>query len=60
MCPVCIATAALIAGSASGTGGVMALVVAKFRKARSSGKFPKPPNAEEVHDDNNHDGIEAP
>ena len=60
MCPLCIATAALVAGSATGTGGVMALVVAKFRKTRSASKFPKPPNAEEVHDGNNHDGTEAP
>jgi hypothetical protein len=31
MCPVCIATAALIAGSAASTGGLTALVVKKFR-----------------------------
>jgi hypothetical protein len=31
MCPVCIAAAALIAGKATSTGGVAALVVKKFR-----------------------------
>ena len=60
MCPVCIATAALIAGSATGTGGVMALVVTKFRKKEFATKFPKPAKAEEVHDDHNHDGVKAP
>lgn len=56
MCPVCIATAALIAGSATGTGGVMALVVTKFRKERSASKFPEQAKTEEVHHDNSHDG----
>ena len=60
MCPVCIATAALIAGSATGTSGVMALVVTKFRKEKFATKFPKPAEAEEVHDDNSHDGVKAP
>jgi hypothetical protein len=39
MCPVCLATAALIAGSASGTGGLTALVVSMFRR-KSHSKFP--------------------
>jgi hypothetical protein len=30
MCPLCIVTAALIAGSATSTGGLTALVVKKF------------------------------
>jgi hypothetical protein len=30
MCPVCIATAALIAGSATSTGGLAAVAVKKF------------------------------
>jgi len=59
MCPVCIATAALIAGSATGTGGVMALVVTRFRKEKLATKFPKQAKAEEVHYDNSHDGVEA-
>jgi hypothetical protein len=32
MCPACIATAALIAGTTSGTGGLTALVFRKFRE----------------------------
>ncbi len=60
MCPVCIATAAIIAGSATGTGGLTALVVGKFRKRRLASKFPEQTEAEEVHDDNSHDGFEAP
>ena len=31
MCPVCIATAAIIAGSATGTGGLTALVARALR-----------------------------
>jgi len=31
MCPVCIATAAVIAASATSTGGISALVVSRFR-----------------------------
>jgi len=34
MCPVCIAAAALIAGKATSTGGVAALVVKKFRPSK--------------------------
>jgi hypothetical protein len=30
MCPMCLATAALIAGSATSTGGLTAIVVKKF------------------------------
>ena len=40
MCPVCLATAALIAGSATGTGGLTALVALTFRKPRSKDPFP--------------------
>jgi hypothetical protein len=32
MCPVCLATVAIIAGSATGTGGLTALVVSTFRR----------------------------
>ena len=41
MCPVCIATAAIIAGSATGTGGMAALVVSTFRKRTSASEFLK-------------------
>jgi hypothetical protein len=55
MCPVCIATAAIIAGSATGTGGLTALVVGKFRKRRLASKFHEQTEAEEVHDGNDGD-----
>jgi hypothetical protein len=32
MCPVCLATAAIIAGSATGTGGLTALVARTIRR----------------------------
>jgi|HubBroStandDraft_6_1064221.scaffolds.fasta_scaffold1724008_2 hypothetical protein len=40
MCPVCLATAALIAGSATGTGGLTALVARTLRKRRSDKPSP--------------------
>jgi hypothetical protein len=40
MCPFCLATAAIIAGSATGTGGLTALVASKFRKRASAREFP--------------------
>jgi len=40
MCPVCLATAALIAGSATGSGGITALVAGTILKRRSHIRFP--------------------
>ena len=40
MCPVCLATAAILAGSATGTGGLTALVARRFRKRESKDQFP--------------------
>ncbi len=34
MCPVCIATAAIIAGSATGTGGIAAFVAQKILRKK--------------------------
>jgi hypothetical protein len=36
MCPVCIATAAIIAGSATGTGGITAFVAQKILRKKPS------------------------
>ncbi len=47
MCPVCLATAAIIAGSATGTGGLTALVANKFRKRKTTKDFPKQIETEE-------------
>ncbi len=53
MCPVCIATAAVIAGSATGTGGVTAFVARTFlRRKTASENLTK---SEEM-DYGNHDG----
>jgi hypothetical protein len=39
MCPVCLATAAILAGSVTGTGGLTALVVSTFRR-KPDNQFP--------------------
>ena len=40
MCPVCLATVAIIAGSATGTGGLTALVARTWRKRHSDDPSP--------------------
>ncbi len=50
MCPVCLATAAILAGSATGTGGLTALVARQFRKRESKTQIPMTEQKE------NHDG----
>ncbi len=51
MCPVCLATAAILAGSATGTGGLTALVARGFRKRKSNDQFPtiKPKENQDGH-----------
>jgi hypothetical protein len=49
MCPACIATAALIAGTTTGTGGLTALVVRKFR-AKSAKIVTEQNSSKESHD----------
>ncbi len=53
MCPVCIATAAMIAGSAAGGGGLTAMTVGLFRRKDRVNKFPLN-ETEEVHHGDNH------
>ena len=48
MCPVCLATAAIIAGSATGTGGLTALVATRFRRPKPDEKIST--TKQEVHD----------
>jgi hypothetical protein len=60
MCPVCMATAAMIAGSAAGSGGLTALTVGLFRRKTLTSKILKPTNSEEVHYVDQHDGSSAP
>ena len=59
MCPFCIATAALIAGGATGTGGVTAIVAGTIFKRKRQKGFPKQDETEEVSRGNDGDGIEA-
>ena len=46
-CPVCLTTAALIAGSATGAGGVTTLAVTKILRRKPDGKTPPNPTKEE-------------
>ena len=55
MCPVCLATAAVIAGSATGTGGVTALVAGVFLKRNKRKLLPRN-EAEEVQRDDSNSG----
>jgi hypothetical protein len=50
MCPVCIATAMLIAGSASSTGGLAAIAIQKFGVKNAVNNHPAPtPSREDRH-----------
>jgi hypothetical protein len=55
-----MATAAMIAGSAAGGGGLTAFTVGLFRRKILTSKIPKPSNAEEVHYVDEHDRSRAP
>jgi hypothetical protein len=59
MCPVCLATAAIIAGSATGTGGLTALVARTIRKRERENPFPKIAN-EEDHNGHRPDSSSSP
>lgn len=52
MCPFCLATAAVIAGSATGTGGVTALIAGTIFKRNPRKILPR---EEEVNHGNNSD-----
>jgi hypothetical protein len=52
MCPFCLATVAVIAGSATGTGGVTALVAGVFLKRKKRKLLPRYQSEEVDHDDN--------
>jgi hypothetical protein len=57
MCPFCLATAAVIAGSATGTGGVTAFIAGTIMK-RNQRKILPQNEAEEVRHGNGNDGVE--
>jgi hypothetical protein len=53
MCPFCLATASIIAGSATGTGGLTALIAGRFRVPKPDSKIPT--TNQEVHDGHDSD-----
>ena len=55
MCPFCIATAALVAASVAGTGGLAALVTGRLMRKNAARTFSETINAKEVeHDHDDH------
>ena len=60
MCPFCMATAALIAGSAAGTGGLTAIFAGAILMRRKRKRFPEQDEAEEVNCGKHSDGSEEP
>ena len=59
MCPFCLATAAVIAGSASGTGGMTAIVATVIYKRKKRETFSRQIEAKEVEDGNDGDKGQA-
>jgi hypothetical protein len=59
MCPACIASAALIAGSIGSTGGLTAFFVKKIRATNVANQIPKPDKAKENYDGNQQSGNSA-
>jgi hypothetical protein len=49
MCPLCISTAALIAGSVTSTGGLAAIVIKKFGVKNAVDHNPAPAPTKEDH-----------
>jgi len=49
MCPFCIASALLIAGSVASTGGLAAIAIKKFGGKNASDNNPIPTSTEEHH-----------
>ena len=51
MCPVCIATAVLIAGSATSSGGLAAIAIRKFgvKNAVDNHPAPTPPGSQKMN-----------
>lgn len=54
MCPFCLATAAVITGSATGTGGVTAFIAGTILR-RNKRKILSPNEPEEIHHGNDSD-----
>jgi hypothetical protein len=55
MCPFCLATAAVVAASATGSGGLAALITGKLLRKSARKRFTQTTDTKEVqhgHDDN--------
>ncbi len=62
MCPFCLATAAVVAASASGTGGVAALFTGKLMRRANRKTFMKANDTKEDqhgHDDHGPEAVEG-
>ena len=59
MCPFCLASAALIVGSATGTGGLTAIVAGTIFRKRRRKKFPEQSKEVEVKNGNRSDTSKA-
>ena len=59
MCPFCLATAAVVAASASGTGGVAALFTGKLLRRAKRNTFTQATETKEVQHGHNDNGPEA-
>jgi hypothetical protein len=51
MCPVCLATTALVIGTTAGSGGLTALAATFFLRSKGSAEFPTIKLKEDRHDD---------
>jgi hypothetical protein len=62
MCPFCLATAAVVAASATGSGGLAALVTAKLLRKSTRKHFTQDTDTKEVqhgHNDNGPNAVES-
>ena len=59
MCPVCITTAMLIAGSVTSTGGLTAIAIRKFGVKNAVSNDPAPPPSKEDHQGSSITGAES-
>jgi hypothetical protein len=60
MCPFCLATAAIVAGSATGAGGLTAIIAGTLFTRKRRKRFPEQDETEEVSRGNDSDGSEEP
>ena len=59
MCPFCLATAAVVAASASGTGGLAALVTGKLLRKSTRKEFTEATDTKEVEHGNDDNGPQT-